>query len=142
MFKVDVYVAALYVPSKSSKGDTLIAVKGPKKLILKFVRDVSKDDISLAWSESFEKVAGDSLEKLETRINKLNSWMTDMKVGTTLAFIVSKTGPNYKVRVELNGANKGQILGDDFSRSLLSIWLGSDPPNEGLKIGLLGGKCG
>ena len=138
MFKVDVYVAALYVPSKSSLGDTIITAEGPKKLILKFVRDVSKDDVSGAWSESFEKVAGDNLEKLKTRITKFNSWMADMNVGSTLTFIFS----NSQVRVELNGANKGQILGVDFAKSLLSIWLGPDPPNEGLKIGLLGGKCG
>ena len=142
MFKVDVYVAALYVPSKSSLGDTIITAEGPKKLILKFVRGVSKDDISGAWSESFEKVAGDNLEKLKTRITKLNSWMADMNVGSTLTFIFSNSDSNSQVRVELNGANKGQILGVDFAKSLLSIWLGPDPPNEGLKIGLQGGKGG
>jgi len=33
------------------------------------------------------------------------------------------------------------IKGDDFARAFLSIWLGTHPPNAGLKTGLLGGAC-
>jgi hypothetical protein len=36
---------------------------------------------------------------------------------------------------------KGTLAGDDFSRALLSIWLGASPPNPELKSGLLGGTC-
>jgi hypothetical protein len=44
--------------------------------------------------------------------------------------------------VGVNGTVKGTIAGDDFGRALFSIWLGSRPPNPGLKAGLLGGGCG
>jgi hypothetical protein len=44
--------------------------------------------------------------------------------------------------VSVNGAVKGTITGDDFSRAFISIWLGNEPPNPELKAGLLGGPCG
>jgi len=41
----------------------------------------------------------------------------------------------------VNGATKGIIKGDDFTKALFSIWLGADPPNPEIKSGLLGGAC-
>jgi chalcone isomerase-like protein len=41
----------------------------------------------------------------------------------------------------VNGADKGSIEGQDFSRAFLAIWLGDAPPNPELKAGLLGGAC-
>jgi hypothetical protein len=43
--------------------------------------------------------------------------------------------------VLVNGAQKGTIEGDDFSKVFVSIWLGEAPPNPELKSGLLGGEC-
>ena len=45
-------------------------------------------------------------------------------------------------RVDVNGAVKGTIKGDDFAKAFLSIWRGADPPNPEIKSGLLGGTCG
>ena len=44
--------------------------------------------------------------------------------------------------MNVNGAVKGTIKGDDFAKAFLSIWLGGDPPNPEIKAGLLGGACG
>lgn len=38
----------------------------------------------------------------------------------------------------VKGQRKGTIEGADFASALFSIWLGSDPADEGLKNGLLG----
>ena len=50
--------------------------------------------------------------------------------------------PGQGLQVEVNGAAKGNIKGDDFAKAFLSIWLGAEPPNPELKAGLLGGSCG
>jgi Chalcone isomerase-like len=42
--------------------------------------------------------------------------------------------------VDVNGAVKGIIKGDDFAKAFFSIWLG-EPPNPEVKSGLLGGAC-
>ncbi len=135
-FKVNVYVAALYVAKPSSDPSALLASNAPSELILQFVRNVGADDIRKGWSEGFEKNAKDQ-PALKERIAELNGWMADVKSGERLTFIRK---PGAGLQVNVNGAAKGIIKGDDFSKAFLSIWLG-DPPNPEIKAGLLGGAC-
>jgi len=136
--KVNVYVAALYVAQPSDDARTLIQSAGPDELVLHFVRDVGVEDLRKAWREGFTRNAGDQLAALQPRIAKLNSWMSDMKSGQRLTFI---RRPGTGVAVDVNGAARGTIEGDDFARALLAIWLGDAPPNPELKDGLLGRPC-
>lgn len=139
IFKVDVYVAGLYVTKTSAAAEEIIAAPGPKSLSMLFVRDVSTEDLTGAWQEGFEKAAGDGLPALQDRVDQLNRWMDTLNKGDTMAFTyVPGTGTEIAVR----GATKGVIPGDDFGRTLFTVWIGPEPPNEGLKAGLLGGSCG
>lgn len=137
--KVNVYVAALYVPKTSSDPSALLAAPGPSELVLQFVRDVGADDIRKGWEEGFAKNASAQLPALKERIATLNGWMTDVKSGQRLTFIHK---PGAGIEVNVNGAVKGVVKGDDFAKAFLSIWLGGEPPNPELKAGLLGGACG
>jgi hypothetical protein len=49
--------------------------------------------------------------------------------------------PGVGIQVDVGGASKGTIEGDDFARALLFIRLGAHPPDAGLKSALLGGAC-
>ena len=138
-FKVNVYVAALYVAKTSGDANALLGANTPSELILQFVRNVGVDDLRKGWTEGFEKNSKDQLPALKDRIAMLNGWMSDVKTGERLTF-VHKLGAG--LQVEVNGAVKGTIKGDDFATAFLSIWLGADPPNPELKAGLLGGACG
>jgi hypothetical protein len=102
----------------------------PKRLVLHFVRDVGAADLNKAWDEGFEANAKAQLPALKQRVETLKRWM---------ATFTHKPGGGTQVNV--GGAAKGTIEGDDFARSFLSIWLGTKPPNAGLKAGLLGGPC-
>ena len=135
--KVNVYVAALYVSHPARDGTSLISSTDPQQLTLQFVRNVSKDQLTDAWQEGFEKVAKDQMPALKPRIERLNSWMTDIKTGQRLTF----TRTSNSIDVNVNGVAKGSIEGADFSRAFLAIWLGDAPPNPELKAGLLGGSC-
>jgi len=137
-FKVNVYVAALYVAKPSNDANALLASNTPSELILQFVRDVGANDIRKGWSEGFEKNAKDQLPALKDRIGELNAWMADVKTGDRLTFI-HKPGTGLEVNVK--GAAKGTIKGDDFAKAFLSIWLGAEPPNPEVKAGMLGGSC-
>jgi len=136
--KVNVYVAALYAGKPSRDPKAIVAASGPDELILHFVRDVGVDDLTKAWNEGFERNSKQQLPALKERITKLNGWMSDMKTGQRLSFI---RRPGVGIDVGVDGTAKGTIEGDDFSRALLSIWLGESPPNPELKKGLLGGEC-
>ena len=138
-FKVNVYVAALYVAKPSSDPGVLLGAGTPSELILQFVRNVGADDLRKGWSEGFEKNSKDQLPALKDRIATLNGWMADVKTGERLTFIRK---PGAGLQVDVNGAVKGLIKGDDFAKAFLAIWLGADPPNPEIKAGLLGGACG
>jgi hypothetical protein len=138
-FKVNVYVAALYVAKTSGDANVLLASNTPSEVILQFVRNVGADDLRKGWSEGFEKNAKDQLPALKDRIAMVNGWMTDVKSGERLTFIHK---PGTGLQVDVNGAGKGTVKGDDFAKAFLSIWLGPEPPNPEIKAGLLGGACG
>jgi len=138
-FKVNVYVAALYVAKTSSDANAILGASTPSELILQFVRNVGVDDLRKGWSEGFEKNAKDQLPALKDRTAMLNGWMADVKTGERLTFIHK---PGTGLQVDVNGAVKGIIKGDDFAKAFLAIWLGADPPNPEIKAGLLGGACG
>ena len=139
MLKVNVYIAALYVTKPSADSDAILAQAPPKQLVLHFVRGVGRSDLNKAWDEGFEANAKGQLTALKERIEKLKTLMPDMKSGEQLSF-THKSGKG--IAVDVGGAPKGMIEGDDFAKGLLSIWLGPNPPNAGLKAGLLGGPCG
>jgi hypothetical protein len=137
--KVDVYVAGLYLESVSSDAGAIIASPQTKRLVLRFVRDVDRGDIVKAWTSGFKGNATVKLESIQPLIERLNAWMGDFEKGDTLVFTFL---PGAGVQVDVNGARKGVLAGDDFARSLLAIWLGPKPPTGALKTGLLGNHGG
>lgn len=140
IFKVNVYVGALYVPKTSTDPTALLASNSPYELLLQFVRNVDSSDIKKGWMEGFEhNVPASELPALKDRIATLGGWMEDVKTGQQLRFAFQ---PGAGVTVSVNGKPKGTIKGNDFGKALLSIWLGANPPNPEVKSGMLGGSCG
>ena len=136
--KVNVYVAALYVPHPSHDAQPLLDPNTPAELVLHFVRGVGVGDLRKAWGEGFEKTAASQLPALSTRIATLSGWMSDVKSGQQLVFVRQ---PGAGIQVTVDGLTKGTIPGADFARAFLAIWLGPEPPNPELRSGLLGGTC-
>lgn len=135
MLKVDVYVAGLYVEHPSSIPSQLIDSNETKVMVLTFVRDVDRKDITKAWSEGFEKNAILPQGSISSEINQLNGWMAGMKKGQTMTFTYV---PGTGTTVNVAGRRMGTIQGEDFARSLFAIWLGKSPPTTALRKGLLG----
>jgi len=135
ILKIDVYVAGLYLETVSSDATWIVQSNQVKRLILHFKRDVGRKDIVKAWNDGFRKNATVERSKIQAQIDQLNSWMGDFKDGELLTFTFL---PEVGVQVHVGARLAGTLSGDDFARSLLSIWLGPHPPNSGLKKGLLG----
>ena len=104
VFKVNVYVAALYVAKTSTDANAILGAAAPYELILQFVRDVSADDIEKSWREGLARNAGAQLPAFNDRIARLTSWMTDIKTGQRLQFSFK---PGVGVEVSVNGTVKG-----------------------------------
>lgn len=128
--KIDVYVAGLYVENPSSNPSQLINANETKVIMLTFVRDVDRGDVTKAFTQGFKGAA-----VAPGQLDQLTGMMTDMKKGQTLKFTYV---PGSGVMVDVAGQRKGTIQGEEFARGLLGVWLGSNPPSGALKKGLLG----
>lgn len=136
---VDVYLAGLYVTQRSRDGEQIANSDLPKLMRLRFVRDVTQSEMAEAISDGFERNAGGAYPKLKERIDRFTAALPRLKVGDTLTLSYR---PQRGVEVSHGGKRLIEIPGRDFATVLFRIWLGSKPPNAGLRTGLLGGKCG
>ncbi|NJK88769.1 MAG: hypothetical protein HC923_04805 [Myxococcales bacterium] len=131
---IDVYVAGLYLPQKSQEMTEIVKADVPKHLVMRFVRDVDRGKQADAWKEGFKKNAKD-FKAIEGKVEELTSWMEDIKNGEQMA--VSYV-PGKGTTMTVKGQTKGTIEGEDFQEALFKIYLGPNPPNSGLRDGLLG----
>lgn len=135
---VNVYVAGLYLENPTRNAREVINSAQKKRLVLHFVRDVDASDIREAMSEGFNENGGNT-PALRQRLAQLVALLPAMREGGRLVFTYI---PGTGVQVQVGGSVKGTIAGEDFARVFYSIWFGPNPPNAGLKTGLLGGECG
>lgn len=139
MFKVNVYVAALYLKEKSDDGESIAGADHPKLMRLSFLRTVSKADMRKAITEGFQKSSPDEWPKLQERVQRFFELLPAFNAGETLTLWYA---PGKGVQVKAPGQGSGVIEGLDFARALFRVWLGEHPPSTSLKKGLLGGRCG
>ncbi len=137
IFKVNVYVAALYLPKTSTDATAILAAAAPYEMRMHFVRSVGATDIAKGWTEGFERNGQGAVPASDPRVATLRSWMDAVNSGQEMKFTFR---PGSGVEGSVNGVVKGTIRGDDFGKALLAVWLGV-PPNPEIKAGLLGGKC-
>ena len=137
-FSVKVYVAGLYLPQKSVDAKKILNTNQSWKLVLHFVRDVDSDDFHDALVEGFENATDGNVEAMRPQIDAINALVRDLKVGDRLTF---NHEAGRGISVNFNDSHNSIVDGTDLSATLLTIWLGEDPPNEDLKTGLLGGEC-
>ena len=139
VLQAKVYVGSLYLPEKSKDGGHILATDRPWQLVLHFVRDVDVSDLRNALEEGLKRAAGDRLVAFSQRIETLKATkVASFKEGQYLSFT---NDPTNGVAVDVNGTGGPTIRGADFSLALLSMWIGAEPRDAGLKAGLLGGAC-
>ena len=132
---VRVYVAGLYLSRKSDDADAIVKADAPKRLVMHFVRDVSKSQITDAFKESFNDNAGEVRKAEGANIEKFLAAMEAVKDGDEMTFTYI---PDSGTTFAINGKDKLMLPGLGFSQALFSVWLGPKPPTSGLKKGLLG----
>lgn len=136
-----VYVAALYVPQKSTDAAALLAQKGPRRIVLTMLRNVDAESFAGALNDGLKANHSDTqLAGWKAQIDGLNASLKAVGEARKGDVIQIEFTPEAGTRVLVNGQPKGAALpGEDFITALLRIWLGDKPADSALKKGMLGG---
>ncbi|RPJ85255.1 MAG: hypothetical protein EHM13_01655 [Acidobacteria bacterium] len=134
---VKVYVGGLYLDKKTGDAEVVVGSDSPKRLVLHFVRDVDRGQITDAFNQSLRDNARSYAAGLEKEVARFLEVLEPMKSGEQFAMTyLPGTGTTITVRA----SDKLTVPGHQFSQVVFSMFLGSKPPSADLKKGLLGGK--
>ena len=132
IFKV--YVGGLYLESPSKDASAILASDQAKAIRMHFLRDLSKTQLVEAFQEGFEANAKDKVAQ-KAAFDKMLALVPDVKSGSTLTFIYL---PGKGTMLYVADKELGVFEGRGFADAVFSIWLGSKPPSEDLRKGMLG----
>jgi hypothetical protein len=140
-FVFDVYVAGLYLKTKTRYATGVQNAPGDKRISLTLMRNLTADQLAEALDEGIRlNSTAAELAKIKGAIDSLMATMRAIgaaKKGDLLTIDFLADG---NTQVALNGAAKDKpIAGSDFQRALLDVWLGAKPVQVDLKEALLGG---
>lgn len=137
------YVMGLYLTEKKSATADIMALAGPKRILITMQREIGSDD----FGDAFMKGLNDNSDKAEK--SKLVN--QTVAFGETFASVPGlKKGdvltldwiPGTGMQSTLNGKQIGQTIADPgFYNAVLKIWLGDKPVDSSLKPQLLGEKA-
>ena len=137
-----VYAVGLYLPEKKTAAADAISASGSKRVVIQMLRDVGADQFSDALMDGMKDNHSDAdMKALEARAKQLAAIMAEMKEAKKGMRITLDWLSAAGTTVTVDGKAAGlPILGEDFYRALLRIWLGDKPVQPDLKNALLGGK--
>jgi hypothetical protein len=130
--RVKAYVGGLYLEQRTSDGNTVINSPQVKRVTMGFVRDIDRKRLTSGWADEIRKV-GNNIP--DDRIAQFSALIPNVKDGDKMSFTWR---PRTGVDVALNDEPRGSVPGDDFARTLFTVWFGPKPGDENLKRGMLG----
>jgi hypothetical protein len=134
------YAAGLYLQDKKSSLEEIVALRGPKRLQLRMLREAGPDDFNRALVSGIqENVSADEFTRLSERVGQLEQIITNVGISKPGDVINFDYLPGHGTIIAVNGASKGvPIVGADFYNAVLAIFIGNRPVDARLKTGLLG----
>ncbi len=140
-FIFDIYIAALYLGTKKSSADAVLADAGEKRVALHLLRDVSGESLLYAFRKAMEdNNSYDELMAMKVPLHEFEMVfhrMGRLKRGDTILLDYQR---DVGTQIVLNGVLRGTAPEAAFNTALLKIWLGEQPAQKSLKLKLLGGR--
>jgi hypothetical protein len=142
MFRVKVYVGALYVSTPSKDPEAIVRADEPKSVHMRFLRGVGRDKIMDAFREGFEKNSGAEARALQPGLDRIAAVLpAELKEGSQLA-VTYLPGKGTVVEARGHGAaspsGEATMEGKPFADAMFRIWLGPHPADDDLKKAMLG----
>ncbi len=134
-FFFKVYVGGLYLPQKEHSADTILHSDVPRRVVMHFVRGVSKGQICGAWEDGLADNTPNASAEVKKKFDTLCSLMADVEDGQTITLTYL---PGSGSEIDVAGKQTGMIAGADFATALFACFIGPNPPGEAFKDALLG----
>lgn len=139
-FFIPVYVGALYVPQKSSDPEVLLSQRGPRRMSLRFVRDVEAELFMNSLDAGMRKhYTPQQLEAWTPQWRTLTTVIANVVIARRADHVTWDYTPETGARVMQNSVPIiPSMPGEDFYNAVLRVWLGPQPADADMKRGLLG----
>lgn len=138
VFKI--YAIGLYLPEKKHTTADVLALTGPKRFKIVFLRDLTSEEFGSAFLAGINKnLEKDEKTKYVNQITKFGDLFTEFEGVKKGEVIIGDYNPAVGTTITLNGKQLGSALPDvGFYNAILRIWLGANPADNLLKPALLG----
>ncbi len=140
-FVFDIYTGGIYVQKKASRTEDLVTQPGPKRVALRFLRDVEGElfvnslHVGLKANHTEAELA-----RWQKQVESLTNTIKTIAIARRGDTVFFDYTPQDGTRVSVNGVTRGPLIpGEDFYTAVLRVWLGETPADPGLKKGMLGG---
>lgn len=138
VFKI--YAIGLYLTEKKNNTADVLALSGPKRFKIVFLRDLTSEEFGSAFLAGINKnLEKDEKTKYVNQITKFGDLFTEFEGVKKGEVIIGDYNPAVGTTITLNGKQLGSALPDvGFYNAILRIWLGANPADNLLKPALLG----
>ncbi|MGZ8967470.1 MAG: chalcone isomerase family protein, partial [Gallionella sp.] len=137
----DIYVAALYRSEKSKQAEVILADEGARRILLHIVFRLKSEKLLEAFTSGIAaNQSSAQLAALDAPLKQFSAMFAAIPEVKKGDVILLDYLPDVGTTVSVNGVSRGVIVGVEFNRALLSIWLGNKPVDSDLKKDLLGAR--
>lgn len=135
-----VYAIGLYLAEKKRDADGVLGTRGPRRIRIVTLRDVTAQQFADALIDSLRQNNSEAeLAAIQDAVGAFKSTLLSLKSAPKGTDIAIDYRPDNGTQLSMNGQPKGNaIAGEDFYRALLKVWVGSKPVQGDLKDALLG----
>ena len=135
-FFFDIYIGSLYTARPVTDTAEALAAPGARLIRMNFLyRKVDREKIVAAFAEGIEKNSPQLADSAAVR-DFLGWFRHDFVRGDVVDLELDADGT---VVARQNGTRLGSRVSEDLARGVLLIYLGSEPADADLKVGMLGG---
>lgn len=133
--KLDLYVAALYLPPEEVNTKDVLDSEVSKKLIIYYKRGIKVSWMNKVAEKNIRKNPTVDFFKIEQQVKAIGRAYTQVNKGDN--YTLSYDAKKQTTTLFLNDNEVIQINGSDFSRAYFGIWLGPYSANQELCAKLL-----
>jgi len=135
---VKVYMAGAYVTKKARTSKELLDLSTPKRVVVTFMRDVSKKQVATAYRQNLERAPDDIHPQITEDYENIIAKLQAAEKGQTHVFTYI---PNVGLKIETIGKHRVTITNRVMIEYFLGLYMGPNPRFQKMRDGIVTGKC-